>query len=63
LFNGFKGKDDPAMDFVDLLPYGEDLRSQNNKISDRTRSAIKLILESQSLPHDIKGILSMLIVV
>ncbi|MFM6581821.1 MAG: hypothetical protein ACKPIX_20045 [Dolichospermum sp.] len=61
LFNGFKGKDDPAMDFVDLLPLAADVRNSNKQVSDTTEMIIKQIIRKEEIPGGMLNILGMLI--
>ncbi|MFM5939218.1 MAG: hypothetical protein ACKOQ2_05815, partial [Dolichospermum sp.] len=61
LFNGFKGKDDPAMDFVDLLPFADDVRNSNKQVSDKTEMIIKQIIKKEEIPGGMLNILGMLI--
>lgn len=61
LFNGFKGKDDPSIEFVDLLPFADDVRNGNKRVSDKTEMIIKQIIKKGELPGGMLNILGMLI--
>lgn len=61
LFNAFKGKDDPPMEFVDLLPFADDVKSSNRRVSLATEKIIKKLIRDESLPSQILSILGMLL--
>lgn len=59
LFNGFKGSNDPPIDFVSLLPFPEDILSQEDSgVSDRTKSIIKDIIKAKKLPVSVGALLA-----
>lgn len=61
LFNAFKGKDDAPMEFIDLLPFVDDIRSDRKRISLATEKVIKKLVKNESLPTQILSILGMLL--
>lgn len=61
LFNGFKGKDDPAIEFIDLLPFADDVRNSNKRVSLTTEKTIKKLIKEESLPTQMLSILGMLL--
>ena len=61
LFNAFKGKDDAPMEFIDLLPFVDDIKSDRKRISLATEKVIKKLVKEESLPTQILSILGMLL--
>ena len=61
LFNAFKGKDDAPMEFIDLLPFVDDIKSDRKRISLATEKVIKKLVKDESLPTQILSILGMLL--
>ena len=61
LFNGFKKETDPNMDFVDLLPFPDDIKDNSRKISPATESIIKDIIKNNRLPPAILSALNLLL--
>lgn len=62
LFNGFKDKNDLSIDFVELLPFSDEAKSQSGKISDKTKDVILKAIKEKSLPSTTLATLSMLVV-
>ena len=61
LLNAFKSSSDSPIEFIDLLPFGEDLREANKQISDRTKKIIQQALESKTLSMPVASALCVLI--
>lgn len=61
LFNAFKGKDDAPMEFIDLLPFVDDIKNDRKRISLATEKVIKKLVKEESLPTQILSILGMLL--
>lgn len=61
LFNRFRDKDDAPMEFVDLLPFADDIKSDRKRISLATEKVIKKLVKEESLPTQILSILGMLL--
>ena len=49
------------MEFVDLLPFADDIKSDRKRISLATEKVIKKLLKEESLPTQILSILGMLL--
>lgn len=61
LFNGFKKDTDPNMDFIDLLPFPEDIRGDTRKISQATENIIKDVIKNNRLPAPVLSALNLLL--
>lgn len=62
LFNGFKGKDDPAINFTELLPFPDKVNTiSKNKLSEKTKQIIKQAIRKKALPNTTLTSLAMLL--
>lgn len=62
LFNGFKGKDDPAINFTELLPFPDKANNTNrSKLSEKTKQIIKEAIRKRELPTATLTSLAMLL--
>lgn len=62
LFNGFKGKDDPAINFAELLPYPDKVNTTSrSKLSEKTKQIIKEAIRKRELPTATLTSLAMLL--
>lgn len=58
LFNGFAGKDSRKTSPADLLPFGQDLKGESEKISDRTRRILKTLFDTHALKPQVLSALA-----
>ncbi|MFM6108487.1 MAG: hypothetical protein ACKPE3_35165, partial [Sphaerospermopsis kisseleviana] len=61
LFNGFKKDTDPNIDFVDLLPYADEIKEDNRKVSQLTEAIISDLIKTNNLPVPVLSALSLLL--
>lgn len=61
LFNGFKKETDPSIDFVDLLPFADEIKEDSRKISQATEIIISELIKSNNLPAPVLSALSLLL--
>ena len=50
LFNGFKGKEDPSIDYTELLPFPNQAHNPRCKLSDVTKAIINDAIKRKELP-------------
>jgi hypothetical protein len=50
LFNGFKGKEDPSIDYTELLPFPNQAHNPKCKLSDVTKAIINEAIRKKDLP-------------
>lgn len=62
LFNGFKGKEDPPINFAELLPYPEKVNTTSkSRLSEKTKQIIKEAIRKRELPTATLTSLAMLL--
>jgi hypothetical protein len=58
LFNGFAGKDSKKTSPADLLPFGQEINKEDQRISDRTFQVLKKLFKTQKLKPQVMGVLA-----
>jgi len=61
LMNSFKKDTDTPIDFVDLLPFPEEVKESESRISDRTRRVIEKMMKDKQFPVPVLSALSLLL--
>jgi hypothetical protein len=61
LFNGFKKETDPSIDFVDLLPFADEIKENNRKVSQSTEAIISELIKTNGLSAPVLSALSLLL--
>lgn len=59
--NSFKKDTDTPIDFVDLLPFSEEVKGSEVTVSDRTKKIIEQMIKEKEFPVPVLSALSLLL--